>query len=70
MIYSYYINLDERGEFYADVRDHAENTVFEIKGFDLFEDGYMSDKSDMEGLRNMLSDFGVLSKTDNIVPAN
>ena len=70
MIYSYYINLDERGEFYADVRDHAENTVFEIHGFDVFKDGYMKDKSDMNGLRSMLVDFQILESSDNIVPAN
>ena len=70
MIYTYHINLDERGEFYADVRDHAENTIYEIRGFDIFEDGYMSDKSDLNGLRSMLVDFGMMNNHDNIVPAS
>lgn len=69
MIYSYYINLDERGEFYADVRDHAENTVFEIHGFDIFDDGYMRHKDDLNGLREYCAELGVMELTDNILPA-
>lgn len=38
-IYKYFINLDERGSFYADVRNQAGKTVFEIKaGNELAED--------------------------------
>ena len=70
MIYSYYINLDERGEFYADVRDHAENTVFEIHGFDVFEDGYMQHGKDLNGLREYCAELGVMELTDNILPGN
>ena len=70
MKYNYYINLDERGEFYADVRDHAENTIFEFHGFDMFDDGYMSDKFDTDGLRCYMYDMGIIEKTDNIIPAN
>jgi hypothetical protein len=33
-IYGYYINLDERGDFYADVRDENDQTVFELKSED------------------------------------
>jgi sulfur relay (sulfurtransferase) DsrC/TusE family protein len=29
-IFEYYINLDERGEFYADIRDKSEKSVVEI----------------------------------------
>ena len=29
-IYKYYINLDERGEFNADIRDENETTIVEI----------------------------------------
>ena len=29
-VLKYYINLDERGEFYADIRDESENTILEI----------------------------------------
>jgi len=39
MMYEYYINLDERGEFYADVRtEDTQDTVYEIKGFDILTD--------------------------------
>ena len=69
MIYSYYINLDERGEFYADVRNHAERTVLEIRGFDIFEDGYMTDKDDLNGLCDYMVEMGICEKTDNILPA-
>jgi hypothetical protein len=47
--YQYYINLDERGYFYADVRNSSGKTVFEIKAGDslpegqtsIFEDGFI-----------------------------
>ena len=60
----YFINLDERGEFYADVRDESNNTIFEIKGFDIFEDGWMRNKNDLMGLRNHLVGLGVMKDDD------
>ena len=62
--YLYFINLDERGEFYADVRDDGNNTIFEIKGFDIFEDGWMRNKNDLMGLKNHLVDLGVMKDDD------
>ena len=62
--YLYFINLDERGEFYADVRDESNNTIFEIKGFDIFEDGWMRNKNDLMGLKNHLVDLGVMKDDD------
>lgn len=64
--YLYFINLDERGEFYADVRDESNNTIFEIKGFDIFEDGWMRNKNDLMGLRNHLVDLGVMKDGDDL----
>jgi hypothetical protein len=56
----YYINLDERGEFFADVRDRETDvTVFEIHGFDIFEDGFMEGKKDMTGLYEHLEELGL-----------
>ena len=69
MIFHYYINLDERGEFYADVRDHDENTVLELFGTDIFEDGYMRNKDDLNGLRDYMVVMGICEDTDNILPA-
>jgi len=64
--YLYFINLDERGEFYADVRDESNNTIFEIKGFDIFEDGWMRNKNDLMGLKNHLVDLGVMKDDDDL----
>jgi hypothetical protein len=69
--FTYHINLDERGEFYADVRDSDGNTVFEIRSEDdgsisLIEDGFMADKHDMEGLADHLKDMGIMESDDNL----
>jgi len=64
--YLYFINLDERGEFYADVRDGSNNSIFEIKGFDIFEDGWMRNKSDLKGLKNHLVGLGVMKDDDDL----
>jgi hypothetical protein len=64
--YLYFISLDERGEFYADVRDGSNNTIFEIKGFDIFEDGWMRNKSDLKGLKNHLVGLGVMKDGDDL----
>lgn len=58
--HTYHINIDERGEFYADVRDESGKTVYEIHGFEIFEDGFMSDKDDTEGLQDYLINLGIL----------
>jgi hypothetical protein len=65
-LYGYYVNLDERGEFYADVRDHQENSVFELRSgpdgtIDLIEDGYMKHKTDLDGLEAYLKEISILS---------
>ncbi len=57
---TYYINLDERGEFYADVRDEQEKTIFEIHGFDIFEDGFMRHKRDIGGLLSYLRQLDIV----------
>jgi hypothetical protein len=72
--YFYHINFDERGSFYADVRNSKEETVFEIKAGDelgedetsIFEDGFMKHKQDLNGLANYLVDLGVIAKGDRI----
>jgi hypothetical protein len=63
-LFGYYINLDERGTFYADVRSIEGETVFDIRceGDDqwIFDDGWMSDKLDLDGLTSYLVDLDVL----------
>ena len=66
MTYEYYVNLDERGEFFADVRSADGDTVFEIHGFDVFEDGFMSHKRDTEGLLDYLIFLGIAAKGDRL----
>ena len=70
MQYEYYINLNERGCFFADVRDYEGDSIFEIHGFDIFEGGFMSDLCDLEGLHELLVSQGYISKTDNLVRGN
>jgi hypothetical protein len=62
----YHINLDERGEFYADVRKNDKDTVFEIKGFDIFEDGFMKHKKDMNGLKDYLIHLKIMNPGDQL----
>jgi len=64
--YFYHINLDERGYFYADVRKNDEKTVFEIKDFDIFEDGFMKHKKDMNGLKNYLTHLKIMNPGDEL----
>ena len=61
MMFEYYININERGEFYADVRRESDGkTVFEIHSFDIFEDGFMQHENDLGGLHSMLIDLSIL----------
>lgn len=69
-VFGYYINLDERGEFYADVRDASGETVLEIDGFDMFEDGYMNDKTDISGLNDYMIEFGMIGKDDEVLDSS
>ena len=70
MRYEYYINLNEREYFFADVRDPESQTIFEIHGFDIFEDGYMSHEYDLDGLRELLVSHGYINENDNLVRGN
>ena len=67
MQFEYFINLDERGEFYADVRDQVGETVFEIHGFDIFEDGFMKHKTDLKGLTDYLFQLDILPCEEDYV---
>ena len=64
--YLFFINLDERGEFYADVRDSNDNTVYEIHGTDLVEDGYIQDKADLNGLLHYLIQTCILPPSSSL----
>jgi hypothetical protein len=73
--FGYYVNLDERGDFYADVRDPAGATLFEIRAEDdgsisMIEDGFMRHKSDLDGLRAYLIDMGLIDKGAVLLPSD
>ena len=68
--FKYYINLDERGEFFADVRDSNGETVFEIHGFDLFQYGILLDKYDVDKLTDYLVDLEILPLGSSLTLAN
>ena len=73
--YSYYINLNERGSFYADVRNQNGKTVFEIKAGNelgpdetsIFDDGYMKNIHDMQGLKEYLVSLGIMKENQKLI---
>lgn len=71
-IFGYYINLDERGEFYADIRNKIGMTVFAIRtdGSDedlLGPDGVMRHKDDIDQLRKTLISQQVIGIDDELL---
>lgn len=74
--FGYYIDLDERGAFDADVRDRQGKTIFKIAAgsslaegeSSIFEDGYMRDKTDIQGLTDYLRDLDIIPKNGTILP--
>lgn len=74
-VYEYYINLDERGSFFADVRNDNGKTVFTIKAGNelaedessIFEDGFMKHTTDLTGLREYLIDLGIMKQGDKLI---
>ena len=75
-VYGYSINLDERGEFRADVRDpFNQKSVYEIASADDGEipeiaDGYMRSTTDIDGLASMLKARGVIANDAQVMPLN
>ena len=66
--HEFYINLNERGQFYADVRKFGtDDTVFEIHGAQIFEDGFMNNIHDMHNLADYLVDLSILTPRDTIL---
>lgn len=68
----YRINLDERGDFQADVSDEDDcEEVYSISSaedmYQLIEDGFMSDGGDVDGLESYLRELGIIGPTDIII---
>lgn len=63
--FGYYINLNERGSFNADVRDMDGKTLLEVVSDEegqvwQIEDGFMKDYSDVSGLTEYAVSVGIL----------
>lgn len=63
--FGYYINLNERGSFNADVRDMDGKTLLEVASDEegsvwQVEDGYMGDVNDVSGLTEYAVSVGIL----------
>ena len=56
--FTYWIDMDERGEFRATVHDPRGREVMSINE-EIFEDGYMRHKKDLSGLASYLEDLGI-----------
>jgi hypothetical protein len=72
--FGYYVNLDERGEFDADVRSEDSKTLYEVRSDEdgeiwQIESGFMADPHDVSGLYDMLVENGVLCADDELLPA-
>lgn len=70
--FHYMINMDERGEFSADVRDDSGKTIYEIKNDEEgnvpeIEDGFMRHTTDIEGLEKHLKSLDIMPKKSHLV---
>lgn len=80
--YYFFVNKDERGEFYADVRDEKDNTIYEIKSepagedeegnygeglIPQVEDGFMRHATDIQGLEKYLISLEIIPKKAQLV---
>lgn len=68
--FGYFVNLDERGLFNADVRDHAEMSVFTIVSMDqlneMIDDGFLRHTTDTDGLFDYLVSRDILNNDDEL----
>ena len=71
-IFGFYVNLNERGDFYADVRDAAGTTIWTIRNdadgeIPEIVDGHMKHKGDISGLEAHLASMGVIPNTADLL---
>lgn len=74
-LFGYYVNRQGRGGFYADVRNEAGDTVYEVRaGSDLGEDetsiiddGFMKHATDIDGLQEYLIQLGIMKSGDQLL---
>lgn len=64
--YYYYINLDERGDFFADVRKENDETIVEFRDAeDFYEDGF-GDIRSVNDVEDYLKSVGVINADDEV----
>ena len=72
--FEYFINLDERGSFNADVRTETGKTVYEIANVeeltDVIETGYMKNSKDLKGLKEYLVLLGIMEGDDKLTDSS
>jgi hypothetical protein len=66
----YVIDMDERGEFAASVREQTGAVIYRIDGFQIFEDGFMRNSKDIGGLADYLKSLRVIGDNDSILDTN
>lgn len=77
-LFGYYVNLDERGSFYADLRNEHGDSVYSVYGgnmideddMSLVEMGYMTDFKDTSGLHEYLSEMGIIPKSAEVMDSD
>ena len=75
--FGYFVNLNERGFFEADVRNSQGISVFQIKSglslprgeSDLIEDGFMKHGHDIKGLEKHLKEINVMPQAARLLSA-
>lgn len=68
--FTYHIDHDERGDFYAHVEDEGGNCIYSIPDSDamyqMVYDGFMKYTKDVGGLCEYLQHIGLISKDDTL----
>lgn len=75
LTFGFYINLNERGSFYGDLRNMDGTTVLEIKSnddgeIDLIEDGYLKHNQDLAGIAEYAVTVGLIPAGASVLSSN
>lgn len=63
---TYHIDIAARGYFSADVRNSSGKTIFELHGFDIFEDHWMKHARHTAGLLEYLRHLGLANQNSTL----
>lgn len=74
MKFEYFINLNERGYFNADVRNESGKTIWQIESIkeaqELLEDGFITDFEDIAQIEDHLKNNHFIDFDDFVVSGN